>query len=63
MNKKKCLICGRFSDCFKNKCSYCSRLEFEYSQGAITQKTFLKYMAEWLSPERYKKMGFIEVLK
>jgi len=62
MNKEKCLICGRFSDCFKNKCSYCSRLDFEYSQGTITLKTYLKYMKEWLNEERFKSLNF-EVLK
>jgi len=62
MIKEKCLICGRFADCYKNKCSYCSRLDFTYSQGAITLNTYLKYMSEWLSKERFKKLNF-EVLK
>jgi len=57
MNKTKCLICGRFGDCFKNKCSYCSKLDFTYSQGAITLKTYLKYMEDWLSKERFKNLN------
>jgi len=54
MIKTNCSICGRSSDCYKNKCSYCSRLDFEYSQGAITINTYFKYMKEWLSEEKFK---------
>jgi len=49
MEKRKCKECGRNSDCFKGLCSYCSRLDFAYSQGAITLKTYNLYMDDWKS--------------
>ena len=47
-NYKKCSECGRFSDTFKGKCAYCSKLNYLYSQGALTLKTYNKLMGDWV---------------
>jgi len=47
MKMQNCKECGRNADCFKDMCSYCSRLDFAYSQGAITLKTYNKLISEW----------------
>ena len=47
MGYQKCKECGRYADCFKDMCSYCSRLDFAYTQGAITLETYNKHMEAW----------------
>jgi hypothetical protein len=47
-NFKHCSICKRWADCFKDKCSYCSQLDFLYSQGAMSLNNYNKLMQEWV---------------
>ena len=44
---EKCKECGRNADCYKGLCSYCSRLDFLYSQGFMTLDNYNKLMKEW----------------
>ena len=45
--KMTCKDCGRNVDCYLGRCSYCSRLDFLYSQGAMTLDNYNKCMKEW----------------
>ncbi len=51
-DKKVCSVCGRYSDCYKDKCSYCSRLDYLYNQGAMTLEKYNKLMEEWIKNGR-----------
>jgi len=55
--KTRCVECGRFSDCYKSVCSYCSRLNYGYSQGAITLETYNKYMDAWKTKSQLNENG------